>query len=560
MSESTMAATAAFDLGRVLRQGLSWRPQLTLQQLTLAASLYFAAFSNTAFFHGVAATGALDGWHGALIAACLFAAIAALNMLLLSLVLTRWTAKPLLTLLLLVTALAVHFMREYTVYLDTDMLRNILHTQRSESAELVSPGLILPFIGYGVVPALLLWRVRIRRRTPLRALLVRGLGFSAALIVAAGAILLAFQDLSALMRNHRELRHLVTPANYLVALTRVVIDEHAAEKKPLAPIGLDARVVPRRTGARPRLLVLVVGETVRAQNWGLNGYARQTTPQLAARAPLNFTDVSACGSSTEVSLPCMFSVYGRTNHDARRIKQSQSLLHVLDHAGIATLWRDNQTGCKGVCEGLPYESFDQTHDSGACDEDSCLDEILLRGLSEKVAAQPGDSVIVLHQLGNHGPSYFKRYPARLRRFTPTCDTPDLGHCTREEILNAYDNAILYTDELLAHTIDLLASMEDRDTALIYLSDHGESLGEGGLYLHGVPYAIAPATQLRVPMLVWLSPSFALSRGIDFACLRSFTHAPISHDNLFHSVLGLMQVHTAAYVATLDLFGPCTHAT
>jgi lipid A ethanolaminephosphotransferase len=212
-----------------------------------------------------------------------------------------------------------------------------------------------------------------------------------------------------------------------------------------------------------------------------------------------------------------------------------------------------------VCEGLPFESFEHAQVAGPCDEEGCLDEVLLDGLDARLQATPGDAVIVLHQLGNHGPAYFRRYPPRLRRFTPACETDDLSRCTQQEIVNAYDNAVLYTDEFLARTIGWLARQQDRDAAMIYVSDHGESLGEHGLFLHGVPYAIAPQAQLHVPMVAWLSPGFASARGIDVACLRARSDAPASQDNLFHSVLGLMQVTTPEYRQSLDLFSPCETA-
>jgi len=299
-----------------------------------------------------------------------------------------------------------------------------------------------------------------------------------------------------------------------------------------------------------------VGETVRAQNWGLNGYARQTTPQLKQINPVNFTDVTACGSATEISLPCMFAPIGRRDYDKDRIQHSESLLHALEHAGIPTLWRDNQTGCKGVCDGLAFESFEHGHDAQSCNDDGCMDEVMLRGLQDEVDKRPGDMVLVLHQLGNHGPSYYKRYPQRLARFNPVCESAELGECSSEQIVNAYDNAVLHTDDFVARIIGFLSAQSQRDTAMIYVSDHGESLGENGLFLHGMPYAIAPKTQTRVPMVMWLSNGMASDGAIDVDCLRHEASAPVSHDNLFHSVLGLMQVETVEYSRSLDLFAAC----
>ena len=535
---------------------LAHRPESSIEMIALLASVFFAVVSNTAFFRTVAATGALHGTGGWLLAASLFVAIAALNMLLLCILLNRWTVKPVLIVLLLVTAAAAHFMSRYTVYFDADMVRNIVHTDAKESSELLTLGFIGSIAIYGLLPSILVWRIRIRPRPFKRAILIRGLCMLAAVAVAAGAMMVSFQNLSSLMRNHKELRYLIAPGNYLVSSIQVAMDDGVARKAPKLPVGTDARLALRPPDAKPRLLVLVVGETVRAQNWGLNGYARQTTPELQRIGPVNFPDVTACGTSTEVSLPCMFSPYGRADYDKNKIRRSESLLHVLEHAGVKTLWRDNQSGCKGVCAGLSFESFQHDDDPAFCDGERCLDEVMLKGLMEFSRGLTGDSVVVLHQLGNHGPSYYLRYPPRLRRFVPDCRTPELGECRREDIVNAYDNAVLYTDEFLAKTIRLLSADPARDTAMIYLSDHGESLGEGGLYLHGVPYPIAPATQLKVPMVMWMSPGFASGRGIDMRCIRNKSGAALSHDNLFHSVLGLMQVSTRAYDRQRDLFVAC----
>ncbi|MEE7559344.1 phosphoethanolamine transferase, partial [Xanthomonas sp. Kuri4-2] len=482
--------------------------------------------------------------------------LVALHALLLGVLLWRWNARPLLTLLLLTTALATHYMNSYSVYLDADMLRNVLHTDHKESRELMTPGLILPLLCYAALPIAALWRVRLRRRRPGRTLAIRAAFLVG--VAAAGALgaMLSFQDLSALMRNHREVRYLATPINYLVALRQNLKSDSPITHAPKQPIEHDALATPRAAGSRPRLLLVVLGETARAQNWGLNGYARQTTPELAQTGVINFPDMHSCGTSTEVSVPCMFSPYGRHDYDEDRIRGHQSLLHVLEHAGIATLWRDNQSGCKGVCDGLAFQPLDDATRPGLCKDGRCMDEILLDDLATQVRARPGDRVVVLHQLGSHGPSYFQRYPAQFRRFTPTCDTAELGSCSREQIVNAYDNSLLYTDHFLDRAIGTLRSLPDYDTAMIYLSDHGESLGEKGLYLHGVPYAIAPQEQTHVPMVMWFSPEFARDRGLDVGCVRRRAGQRADQDDLFPSVLGLMQVRTSVYDRSRDLFAPC----
>ncbi|WJH59562.1 phosphoethanolamine transferase [Ectopseudomonas guguanensis] len=532
------------------------RPSISVEGLIAIASVFFVATANGAFWSGVRETGVLDQPGSWRLLASAGLAIAGLHAILLGLVLNRWTVKPLLTLLLMATAAAAYFADRYAVHLDPSMIRNVLRTDTAEALELLTPGLALSVLALGVLPSALVWWTQIRTYGWKRSL-ARRLVFLLAVIALTGLVLATcFDDLSSLMRNHKSLRYLIAPGNYLVSIPRVLGEDARVADAPRRVIGADARLVGHGPSTKPHLLVIVVGETVRAQNWGLSGYRRQTTPQLSSLDVINFTDVTACGSNTEVSVPCMFSATGRRNYDQQLIRGSESLLHVLERAGIRTLWRDNQTGCKGVCAGLAFESYREPRADPLCDDQACRDAVMLQGLHDAIDDNPGDVVVVLHQLGNHGPSYFKRYPPSLRRFVPDCRSPDLGKCSREEIVNAYDNAILETDDFLARTIRMLAQDRSHDTAMIYLSDHGESLGEGNLYLHGFPYAIAPETQIKVPMVVWISPGMRDNAGIDVRCVKRQAGNSLSHDNLFHSVLGLMQVRSSVYDPDLDVFSEC----
>jgi len=259
-----------------------------------------------------------------------------------------------------------------------------------------------------------------------------------------------------------------------------------------------------------------------------------------------------------VSVPCMFSPFGRADYDERRIRNSEGLLDVLVRAGYAVKWLDNQSGCKGVCRGagIEYRKIDPKSAPDLCSGDECHDGVLVRGLHAALADVHSNTVIVLHMMGNHGPAYFRRYPPEYRRFVPDCATAELRNCSREEVVNAYDNAILYTDHVLAGVVQTLAQQSSVDTAMIYVSDHGESLGENGLYLHGLPYSIAPATQTHVPMITWLSPGFSADSAVDRRCLQDEAGNKLSHDNLFHSVLGLLDVQTSVYKPERDIFEAC----
>lgn len=524
-------------------------------RIALSAGLYAGTVGSAVFWREAWHTGALSGAAGAWTVVALAIAVCAAQVLVAALLIHGRAARVLAMAWVVVTALFVAYAWRYTVYLDDDMLRGVLHTDVAEARELLTPG-VLGFAVALAAPMLAwLWRLQVpaqpcRPRLWQRARLVAGAG--AVLVLGLG---MAFQTIAGFMHSHRDLRHLLAPANILVSAARVAMPREQGPRQR-AVVGADARLATSLAGRRPRVLVLVVGETVRAANWGLSGYARQTTPRLAAIGPVNFTEVTACGSATEVSLPCMFSAVGRRDYDQDRIESSDSLLHVLQRAGIDVRWRDNQTGCKGVCDGLPFESFRHAASTGACAGEGCLDRILLRGLDALIDAHPRDLVLVLHPLGNHGPAYFRRTPARLQRFQPVCRSDALSECDAASIVNAYDNAVLATDDLLASAIQALAARRDRDTALLFVSDHGESLGEDGLWLHGVPYAVAPRVQTRVPMVLWTSSGFAAGRGLDMGCLRARARRPASHDHLFHTVLGLMQVATTARDASYDLTAAC----
>lgn len=546
------AIAHALQHSQPIQRLLGARPQWSSHTLVVVLALFFSVACNQRFWQAALA-GQPDNLRLGLALALV---LTGANALLLGLLVWRWNARVLVPLLLVGTALAVHWMGTYKVYLDADMLRNVLHTDRKEASELLTPSLLPPVLLLAALPAALLAAVRLRRQRWQQAAGHRLLLLAAAVLVVLAGALLDYQGISSLMRNQREVRYLATPVNYLVALSRNLHGASPLQRKARLPLGTDARATTRAPGSRPRLLVLVLGETVRAQNWGLNGYARQTTPQLSQAGVINFPDMHSCGTSTEVSLPCMFSPWGRRHYDEDLIRSHQSLLHVLDHAGIGVLWRDNQSGCKGVCEGLETDHLDSASVPGLCQQGRCMDEVLLDGLDRRVRQHPGDRVVVLHQLGNHGPSYFQRYPVAFDHYQPGCNSADLGRCSREQITNSYDNAVRYTDHLLARTIASLKAMDDYDTAMLYVSDHGESLGEKGLYLHGLPYAIAPAEQTRVPMVMWFSPGFVQSRGLDMGCLQRRAGQRAEHDNLFPSVLGLLQVKTRLYHADADLFAGC----
>jgi len=534
------------------------RPMIRVEALVLIVLAWLVATANGAWW---AAAGEGRDWTQPgnwLFVACCFVLLVALHFVIVAPFAIRWLTRPLLTALVLVSAGVTYFMHNFAVMMDPTMIQNILHTDTHEARELVNVDLFIWLVSWSALPVAFIWLVRLQPQPALRALLIRAGSVAAALVFALLALLPISRDLTSFMRNEREARYLITPGNLLYGFA--VSSAHRARdvRAPRETVGADARLAVAWNG-RPRVLVLVVGETARAANFSLLGYPRETNPELAKLGVTAFSNVKSCGTSTEVSLPCMFSPYGRAHYDESRIKHSESLLNVLVRAGYTVKWLDNQSGCKGVCkgEGIEYQKLDRSMAPDLCDATECHDAILARRLEHELEQVRGNTVIVLHMMGNHGPAYFRRYPAEFRRFIPDCATAELRDCSRQQVVNAYDNAILYTDHVLAGVITTLSNNpRPMDSAMIYVSDHGESLGEHGLYLHGIPYTIAPDLQTHVPMLVWMSHQLVSSGDVDGRCLRGKSAEPLSHDNLFHSVLGLLDVQTSAYSSGHDIFDGC----
>jgi lipid A ethanolaminephosphotransferase len=482
----------------------------------------------------------------------------------LSLLNFRPVIKPVLIFLLVVTAGVSHFMNQYGIQIDKAMVQNVMETDTREARELLNWQMVFAITLFGVLPSVILARTQVVYDKAWRHLAIT-VGLATAALAVAVVILFAFfKSYAPAFREHRELRFLLTPTNYIQAVNGYVQQKFA---KPLtiAPLGRDAAKGGEWAGQHKRVVtVIVLGETARAMNFSLNHYERPTNPYMAQQQGLiNFSNVQSCGTATAVSLPCVFSVLGHEKFSDSKAHSQEGLLDVFAHAGFSVLWRDNNSGCKGVCDRVAYEDLSQpVAGNPLCNAEECFDERLLENLPEIIRKSDKDMVIVLHQKGSHGPAYWKRYPPEFQRFGPVCQTNDLEQCSREQITAAYDNTILYTDYVLHKTVQMLEALstEDKlDTSMLYFSDHGESLGERNMYLHGAPYIISPLEQRHVPMMLWLSPGFSERFRIDRQCLGARADQQFSHDNVFHSLLGLLDIHTVVYNPKLDLFQPCNRA-
>ncbi|MDO9525917.1 MAG: phosphoethanolamine--lipid A transferase [Gemmobacter sp.] len=530
-----------------------WRPELSGLTLNLIVATALMAGYNQTFW--VRAYGIFGGDLRQTLA---FGGAAwALTMVLISALGFRWLQKGVLVFLILVAAASSFYLETMGVLVNREMIQNMMTTTVAESRHLINAAYLGHMLIWGILPSALVLLVRVRRTSMVRAVVAWPVTVAASFALMVGLLYTDYRAFASVMREHHELLGSYQPGapiNGAVKYARMMIGTRDIVAQPL---GRDATKGALLAEAKkPVLTVIFVGETARAQDFGLNGYVRDTTPELRTRGVINFPDVTACGTSTAVSVPCMFSVFPAASYSHERHLGSENLLDVLTHAGVTTDWWDNNTGHQGVAMRTPNKMMTADIDPAACSEGECTDAVFLAPLRAALASMTTDTVLVLHSIGSHGPAYHLRYPPEFARFSPACQSTDFAKCSPAEIVNAYDNTIVFTDHILSTIIDMLAAQDQVIPSMIYLSDHGESLGENGLYLHAAPGFIAPDVQTKVPMVMWVSDAFQRTMQLDAACLGAKAERPTSHDVLFHTVLGLMDVSTEVHDDALDLVAGC----
>ena len=512
--------------------------RLSPNRIIIAAALFLVATANLTFFRAVLALYPLaDNFGFVASLAILLAACLTLLMSVFSLALPwRWTVS----LFLLTAAASSYFSDQFGTVIDLDMIRNVYETDAAESMDLFSSDLIFRVFFLGIVPVALLWWLP----TPVTGF-VRQKAFHALTgLLAVGIMAICVFGFSSqyasFFREHKTVRYYVSPAYPIYSAIQFAAS-FAPSSAPLPFMGLDAVAnILESEDAHAELVILVVGETARADHFSLNGYPRATNPRLSLEANIiSFSNIHSCGTSTAISVPCMFSYSAHDGFDVKSARNTENGLDLLQKAGVNVLWRDNNSDSKGVADRVPFENFRSAELNPVCD-DECRDIGMLDGLQGYIDAKSGDILIVLHQMGSHGPAYHRRYPAEFEKFTPACHSNELANCTQDEIINAYDNTILYTDYFLSEVIALLkANSPKYEAAMFYVSDHGESLGESGIYLHGMPYSFAPEAQTHVPVIAWISPS----SDIDYAQSLALRDQANSHDVVFDTLLDVFEVTT-----------------
>lgn len=520
---------------------------VSVEKTIVLTAVFFTTFYNLTFFSNVLQVYPLSLESVAFLFS-LALVLTGVFILLLTLVCYRRTLKLVATSLFLITAFSAYFMDSYNVIIDDGMIRNMVMTDTNEVMDLLTVKMFGYFLLLGVAPALLIRRLSFPNLS-LRSAVVARLKLVIPVLVITATIIFAFgSHYASFIREHKPLRYYTNPTGYIYAFSKFAKGLIESERGSAKPIAEDARISAADT--ERELIIFVLGETARYDRFSVNGYTRDTNPLLTRENIVSLKNVWSCGTSTADSVPCMFSIYGRDEFSNSKAQSVENVLDILRNAGVSVLWRDNNSSSKGVALRVPYESFKSANTNPICDVE-CRDEGMLDGLQAFIDKHPvGDIFIVLHQMGNHGPAYYKRYPASFEKFKPTCKTNQLEDCSRQEIDNAYDNAILYTDFFLSKVIELLKSNSEKfETGMFYISDHGESLGEGGLYLHGLPYLLSPETQRHIPAIMWFGEN---NNDVNISALRQLIDNKYSHDNLFHSILGLLEIESSVYRKEMDI--------
>ena len=439
--------------------------------------------------------------------------------------LSRLVGKFLLVLFFIINAIAVYFINTYSVIIDESMISNILNTKYEEAVSFFSIKLIVYIILLGVIPGIYIINVKIIKVTLKKFLITCSLTLLFILtLVFANASNWLWID-----KNSKTLGGLAMPWSYTVNISLFYLHKHQENEKEI--------LLPNATikDSRKSVVVLVIGESARSQNFSLYGYKKNTNPLLAKTDNLFHFDATSCATYTSASVKCILE-HTNTN------KLYEILPNYLYRNNVEVVWRTTNWG------EPPVHIKNYQHREVLvpdCKGDGCnYDEVLLTGLKEQILASKKNKIlIVLHTSMSHGPTYSKKYPPQFETFKPVCNSVELGNCTHTELINAYDNTIIYTDYILSQVIEDLKQLTEYNSAMIFVSDHGESLGEKNLYTHGLPLSLAPKEQYEIPFIVWLSDSSKQLKP----------NKVLSQNHVFHSVLNFLSIQSPIYNEEMNIF-------
>ncbi|RLL42510.1 phosphoethanolamine--lipid A transferase [Acinetobacter cumulans] len=544
-----------------------WQTFMTMpvSRFNLLVSVWLAFALNIGFYQKLHQLTPYQGMKSWLFLIASVLVVTALYNILLQLLQWRWTAKVVALILLFIGGFSAYFVCSLGVVISPDQIQNAMQTDPQEVKGLMSIRLLFWSIFMVALPMLVATCIPLKVETKSKILIKKGVHLIASFAVLAAMLFVFYVDYAAIFRQHRDLKGMISPQNAIAAGFSYFHHQAPKENLPLVKYGEDAHLVEKTAqGKKPKLMVLVVGETARAESFSLNGYAKNTNPELSKLDVINFSQVSSCGTATAVSVPCMFSGMPRSDYDENLANHREGLLDIAQRAGYKVTWIDNNSGCKGTCTRVEQVEISPELKKKWCTpEGECYDQILVDALNQYIEKIPADDqtprLIVLHQVGSHGPAYYARATPEFQKFKPTCDTNAIQGCTQDALINSYDNSIVYTDHILSEVIQSLKANSKYQTGFWYLSDHGESTGEYGMYLHGAPYAMAPSQQTHVPMIMWFSAEWKAHQAANVSCLSQQKSKVLSQDNLFPSLLSILGVQTQVIDAKNDMLQNCKPA-
>ncbi|ENW04568.1 phosphoethanolamine transferase [Acinetobacter beijerinckii] len=536
---------------------------ISLLTFNVLLAIWLGVFLNVEFYQKMQSLTPYQGVKAGFFVVASIVVIVSLYTFIFQLINWKWTAKPIAIALVLIGGFASYAVSTLGVLITSDQIQNLMQTDLAEARDTWSWQLVVWTLGMTVLPIIAIILVKFKAEPVLNQLIKKVVASVVSLAMVGGLLFVFYVDFAAIFRENRDLKSMISPQNMIASFVSYYKKKAPKENLPLMHYGVDAQMVKAKNAKRPKLMVLVVGETARAENFSLNGYEKNTNPKLAKQDILNFSQVSSCGTATAVSVPCMFSGMPRKEYDEALASHREGLLDIANRAGYKVTWIDNNSGCKGACDRVGEFKIPEPIKQKWCKDEECLDDILIDSLKAYLATIPKNDtqprLIVLHQMGSHGPAYYKRIPDQFKVFKPTCDTNAIQGCSREALLNSYDNTLLYTDYVLDTLIETLKNTTQYETGLWYLSDHGESTGESGMYLHGAPYAIAPSQQTHVPMLMWFSKEWKQQADQQIKCLAKQHDKTLSQDNLFPTMLSLLDVKSKVIDTNNDMLATCANS-
>lgn len=529
---------------------------MTLSCFNLLVAIWLACALNMSFFQKAVEYSGLTGIYAIWWLFSIVVVLICYYFIILQLVAWSWTKKIVALCMIIIGGSTAYFINSMGIMITPEQIQNMAQTDHKEVTNIISRDFLINFLLLVVIPSTFIFFISVKKNTLLKQVTTKILSILGALLIAGGLIYVNYVDFSSLFRGHRELRFMLSPqSGFSSSLS--YYKKLSYKPLPLVLYGQDATMHVQQP---PKLMVLVVGETARAQSFSLNGYARNTNPELSKLPDLiNFKQASSCGTATAVSVPCMFSGMPRVDYDSQLASHREGLLDIAQRAGYKVTWIDNNSGCKGACDRVGQYKIPQDIQKQYCDgREYCSDGVLVASLQRYMQSIPQadqtPQLIVLHQMGSHGPAYYDRTLPEFTPFKPTCNTTTIQSCDHQSLINSYDNSIVYTDHVLSQVVTQLHNTTKYQTGFWYLSDHGESTGENGLYLHGTPYAFAPSQQTHIPMMMWFSPSWNKQQ---IQCLAGQTNKQVGQDNLFPTLLSLLDVKTQVIDSKLNMLSQCS---